>query len=42
MGIISTIFIKLDLNKIMKESAVIALEYIKSNYKDLGINKEID
>ena len=31
-----------NLGKIMKESAVIALEYIKSNYKDLGINKEID
>lgn len=31
-----------NLGKIMKESAVIALEYIKSNYQDLGINKEID
>ena len=31
-----------NLGKIMKESAVIALEYIKSNYQSLGINKEID
>ena len=31
-----------NLGKIMKESAVIALEYIKSIYHDLGINKEID
>ena len=31
-----------NLGKIMKESAIIALEYIKSNYQDLGINKEID
>ncbi len=31
-----------NLGKIMKESAVIALEFIKSNYHYLGINKEID
>jgi len=31
-----------NLGKIMKESAVIALEYIKSNYQYLGIQKEID
>jgi ATP-dependent Lon protease len=31
-----------NLGKIMKESAIIALEYIKSNYKILGIGKPID
>tara|TARA_B100001027_G_scaffold95105_2_gene65300 strand:- start:3002 stop:5452 length:2451 start_codon:yes stop_codon:yes gene_type:complete len=31
-----------NLGKIMKESAIIALEYIKSNQKVLGIKKELD
>ena len=31
-----------NLGKIMKESAIIALEYIKSNHKLLGINNELD
>ena len=30
------------LGKIMKESAIIALEFIKSNFNELGINKAID
>ena len=31
-----------NLGKIMKESAIIALEYIKSNQNELGIEKELD
>ena len=31
-----------NLGKIMKESAIIALEFIKSNFNELGINKAID
>jgi len=31
-----------NLGKIMKESAIIALEYIKSNYNILGVNKDLD
>ena len=31
-----------NLGKIMKESAIIALEYIKSNQNELGIKKELD
>jgi ATP-dependent Lon protease len=31
-----------NLGKIMKESAIIALEYIKSNHKILGITKDLD
>ena len=31
-----------NLGKIMKESAIIALEYIKSNYSILGVNKDLD
>ena len=31
-----------NLGKIMKESAIIALEYIKSNQKELGISKDLD
>ena len=31
-----------NLGKIMKESAIIALEYIKSNHKILGVTKDLD
>ncbi|MCH1444608.1 MAG: endopeptidase La, partial [Flavobacteriaceae bacterium] len=31
-----------NLGKIMKESAIIALEYIKSNHKILGVSKDLD
>ncbi|MBC8398266.1 MAG: endopeptidase La [Flavobacteriales bacterium] len=31
-----------NLGKIMKESAIIALEYIKSNYNIIGVNKDLD
>jgi len=31
-----------NLGKIMKESAIIALEFIKSNQKELGIDKDLD
>ena len=31
-----------NIGKVMKESAIIALEFIKSNFNELGINKAID